>query len=53
MKKMMVYLIPILLFIILTICRNAFNLNATVYNVLVLFIVLLIPILRLMFSKTN
>lgn len=46
MKKIMVYALPILIFIVLTFFREVFDFDGMLYSVSVLFIVLLIPVLK-------
>ena len=53
MKKKMIYVIALLLFIILTIFRKVFNFNDLQSSTAVLFIILLIGILKLIVAKND
>ncbi|WP_440895998.1 hypothetical protein ACS127_15890 [Amphibacillus sp. Q70] len=48
MKKIMIYMIPIVLFIILTVLKEIFDLNVTLYGVFVLIIIMSIPFIKTM-----
>lgn len=50
-KKLKKYFLPILLFIILTIFRVILDFNDVLYSLFTLFIILSIPIIRLIYSK--
>lgn len=53
MEKKMIYVIALLLFIILTMFRNFFNLNDLQYSTGAFLIILLIAILKLIVAKNN